>query len=779
MDVMVLKTQQWLNETYNGRTGYVSVSETGNTGWNTIYALRRALQIELGITATSSNFGPSTTAKFKERFPNGVHQQAIDDETENNIYGIIQGALWCKGYSTNASYITTHFYNGTGNGIKSMKTDAGMINPDSTVTLEVMKALLSMNQFKKVYGGSDSIRTIQQRLNREYSGYINYEPCDGIYGREMAESLIIALQSIEGFSVSEATGNFGNGTKSRLPIIPYTGNTYTTEEIGKAILLIRYALYCNGYTQVNIESNQWDILLENLIEQFQNELCLPVTKKCDTNTWMSLMISKGNPDRACTACDTRFEMTNEVLEYLKNNGYQIIGRYLTGGTFKGLRQDEPKRIISKQMKLFPIFQESGAELDYFTYARGEEDARKAVAAARKYGLPGDNVIYFAVDTDPTDPEITSYIMPYFRGISENITPTYKVGIYGTRNACTRVMNAGYAETCFVSDMSTGYSGNMGFKMPGNWNFDQFHEIKNLKIGNTTIDLDKDAFSGRYQPISSLYGDILTYNNYIVQLENLYIQYKESKSETYTPRIIARGITNFLRSFKYDKGLFYVAFLQGINNEFVNYVKNNNLNLYNNLKEYAESDNIALIDKAGGLIDIGHLAATVEGYAYGTLVDSFWLGWGGDLATAMKQVDSTHANNPNESYYSIAKRLIGKRSNFGYADICTDADAIKIAELIENSDSNHAFSDAIELYYGGLGLPLRYSYYLEDFGVNESESYTTAISQKMTNGFVNSVGVQILGGIPSNEAKQACCEAFSNFIIEYYDFYRWFNSTIIA
>ena len=37
----------------------------------------------------------------------------------------------------------------------------------------------------------------------------------------------------------------------------------------------------------------------------------------------------------------------------------------------------------------------------------------------------------------------------------------------------KFMGEGYAETCFVSDMSTGYSGNMGFKIPNNWNLDQF------------------------------------------------------------------------------------------------------------------------------------------------------------------------------------------------------------------------------------------------------------------------------------------------------------------
>lgn len=147
-DKMVLATQQWLNETYKNKTGYVSIKENGETGWNTIYALRRALQIELGITSTSSNFGPSTTAKFKARFPNGVQQQSPDDETENNIYGIIQGACWCKGYSTGASSITKHFYSGTGKAIQKLKSDAGCSDSSSTVSLNVMKALLSMDQFQ-------------------------------------------------------------------------------------------------------------------------------------------------------------------------------------------------------------------------------------------------------------------------------------------------------------------------------------------------------------------------------------------------------------------------------------------------------------------------------------------------------------------------------------------------------------------------------------------------------------------------------------------------------
>ncbi len=503
-DPMVEATQIWLNQTYGNNSGYNIIPENGNTGWTTIYALRRALQIELGITNTSDNFGPTTTARFIERFPNGVLQQTQGDPYQDNIYAIIQGALWCKGYSVGASSITRHFYGGTGDAIRSMKTDAGMVNPGSEVTVSVMKALLSMNQYKLISGGSGMIRYIQQELNRRFPGYIEYEPCDGVYGRQMNKSMIIALQALEGFSISQATGNFGAGTKSLLPILPYNGTTYSADTIKKFILLVRYALYCNGFNAY-LESDVYDSELIQKVSEFQTEMMLNVTGNVDVDTWMSLLLSKGNPDRSCTACDTRFEMTQERINYLLSNGYTVVGRYLTGGNFKQLRPGEPQRILNSGLKFFPIFQESGTNIDYFSSARGTTDALSAVHAAKKHGIPNNNVIYFAVDMDVTDAQITNYILPYFSSIKNKMTELnnmFKIGIYGTRNACSRVMNAGYATTCFVSDMSTGYSGNMGFSMPMNWNFDQFAEIQ-VVTQSGAWDLDKVAYSGRFSAVESL------------------------------------------------------------------------------------------------------------------------------------------------------------------------------------------------------------------------------------------------------------------------------------
>lgn len=70
---------------------------------------------------------------------------------------------------------------------------------------------------------------------------------------------------------------------------------------------------------------------------------------------MALLVSRGNTDRSSNGCDTRFEMTQDRLNILKANGYEVIGRYLTGGSFKELREGEVERIISNGMKLFPIF----------------------------------------------------------------------------------------------------------------------------------------------------------------------------------------------------------------------------------------------------------------------------------------------------------------------------------------------------------------------------------------------------------------------------------------
>ena len=55
-------------------------------------------------------------------------------------------------------------------------------------------------------------------------------------------------------------------------------------------------------------------------------------------------------------------------------------------------------------------------------------------------------------------------------------------------------------------MSTGFSGNLGFKIPDNWAFSQFANLEGsnaLGTGDGRIEIDKNAFSGRDQGVSML------------------------------------------------------------------------------------------------------------------------------------------------------------------------------------------------------------------------------------------------------------------------------------
>ena len=227
----------------------------------------------------------------------------------------------------------------------------------------------------------------------------------------------------------------------------------------------------------------------------------PVSQSVDAYTWMSLLTSCGNPNRPAKACDTRFEITDEFAEQLKADGYEIVGRYLTepgqeslnpADYFKAIRTGELERIVKHGLKYFPIFQEYSTKLTHFTPEAGKRHAQEAVKAAQRLGVP-PTVIYFAVDMDVYEYQVEDVIVPYFKAIQDNLSDGYGVGIYASRNTCSIVSEHGYSISSFVSDMSTGFSGNLGFPIPANWNYDQFAEISGY---HDKWDLDRVAYSGR-------------------------------------------------------------------------------------------------------------------------------------------------------------------------------------------------------------------------------------------------------------------------------------------
>ena len=522
VDQMVLQTQQWLNNTYGNDSRFNRVEENGQTGWATIYALTRALQIELGIQATADNFGP-TSRELYGRDP------LRPGNTNSNKNSILQGALWCKGYNAGHSTLDGIFDEYVAEGVRQLKEDAGLVNPDAIVTTNFMAALLSMMQFKLIPGtnGDSNIRIFQQYINRNFEVYCGIIPCDGIYDRNTNSASIYMLQALEGLPISVANGVFGPTTQACCPTVPYSnqqtdyfGHTYSEDEIEQFTYLLNVCLYVNGFGSGNFDS----IYRTELVSGFQRLSALQSNGVANLSTWMSLLISSGDPTRPAAGCDTRFQMTEDRLSLLKEHGYLYIGRYVTHadiqGEDKALQLGELDRIVSRGFGVFPIAQSSGDECTYFTRSQGVADTIQAEHDAAYEGIPRGATIYYAVDFDALDAEVTTNILPYFQGIHET-AKYYKVGVYGARNICTRVSEAGYATSSFVSDMSTGYSGNMGYRLPENWMYDQF---ANITISNAKVSLEIDKVAVR-NPISVNQANKVPIGYIIPQEEGIRWQYR--------------------------------------------------------------------------------------------------------------------------------------------------------------------------------------------------------------------------------------------------------------
>jgi len=490
MDQMVLQAQEWLNKTYIGKSGYTKIAEDGMTGQGTVTALIIALQIEIGISSPNGTFGPAT----KTACPTlSLNLSAA----ASNIVKILQHGLFCKGYNPSAA--TGIFGTNTQTAVNKVRSDAGL-DADGTVTPLLFKAILNTApMILDSVNGDSNVRYVQQYLNKNYNAYFDLIPCNGVYERNTNKALIYALQKEEGLVVGVANGTFGPTTQARCPILR-VGSTDMP-----FVRLLRFALICNQFVPDDSEGAYSQVLADK-VKEFQTFTNLPNKEGvADLDVWMSLLTSKGNTDRVVTGCDCATVITKDNVSVLTKNGYSVIGRYLAG-RYK-LSDEELQVLFQNDISVFPIFQRSGegisaTVLSYFTPSQAIRDAAEAIQAAINFGFRSGTVIFFAVDFDCYDNQVTSHILPFFRYLSNAFYNRnmrgYRIGIYGPRNVCSRICEAGYAHMSFVSDMSTAYSGNLGYPLPKAWAFDQIvtTTIANSDTGKS-IEIDKDVVRGIY------------------------------------------------------------------------------------------------------------------------------------------------------------------------------------------------------------------------------------------------------------------------------------------
>ncbi|MGW0499507.1 glycoside hydrolase domain-containing protein [Streptomyces sp. NPDC003007] len=491
-DEMVLRAQKFVNSVYGARIG-MTVEENGRTGWPVMYALTRALQWELGISSLSNSFGTTTLSTLQSKYPkiNGSTVKSAD------FCRIIQSGLYCKGYDGGS--IDGKYSDRVAASIAALKSDMGVSGayPGSDLVPKVFKGLLNMDAYVTVNNGSGAIREIQQWMNGRYVNRRDFFiiPCDGHHSRDVAKSLLYAIQYELGMADGTANGVFGPGTQSGLK-----NHTVAVGTTGTWALLFTAAMILNKRT-VPFGNFIGDV--KTGVQVFQSFAKLPVTGLGDFQTWASLLVSYGDQTRKGESCDGVTKITPARAQALKDAGYKYIGRYLynpstTSLPEKEIQPGELATIKQYGLRCFPIYQTWARSVDYYSVQQGVTDCMNAAYKAEEHGFKPGSRIYFAVDYDAVDEEVTSHVLPYFRSIKDQMNRMgnpYKIGIYGPRNVCSRVSAAGYSGASFVSDMSSGFSGNLGYTLPEGWAFDQI-VTKTVGSGAGAIEIDNNIASGR-------------------------------------------------------------------------------------------------------------------------------------------------------------------------------------------------------------------------------------------------------------------------------------------
>ena len=655
---MLQNTQMWLNYTYSGKSGYAEVPEDGGEASNSRYltfrGLTRALQIELGGLTVDGDFGDGTAARFDAVYPSGYGQIS----GEHNMSYIIQGACWTKG-QYNPGGFDGQFGPNTENAIKEFQADAG-ISQTGKVDGYILQGLMNTDDYS--YSGSSTSdegykHQVQMMLNERYYTQIGLTAPNGLWERKSHRNLIKACQIEWSITVD---GIFGNDAYNAAPTLSINTSGWTNSK-----RLLQAALAVNGFWPGGL-TGTFGSGTQSAVTQFQSFVCLGADGIAGKNTWASLLKSSGYSGRTATACDTATQLSLSQAQALKAAGYDTVGRYLTkvaGGIDKNLTANEISNLSTAGMKVFPIYQTYGNKVNYFTRSQGIYASIQAKSAAKDLGFPSSTVIYFAVDYDVLTAEIESNIIPYFQGIQFNMDGAFKIGVYAPRAVCVALSEAGLTEKSFVADMSSGFTGNIGVKMPDNWAYDQFAEITQSGIG-----IDKCIASPRATAILASQLTPQTEepieNDFTILglLHNAAIEYLQNEKNISSPSVndVNTLVMDFFRQDKYFQG-FWPQVAGGIDVDWCNWVNTEKgiYLLYEPGREYVAS-RILRDPITGSLLDIEHTIATLAAMLY----DGWWdeeadhlAGWAGDLIQLGNVLHDTKEN-LNEDYWNIVGRLVG-------------------------------------------------------------------------------------------------------------------------
>lgn len=730
-DQWVLASQQWLNKTFGSISGWTHVTEDGFTGQGTVNGLIEGLQNLLGISPVVASFGPTTWSKLQ------AHGNVTGSDSIKWVT-LVQAALYCKGYS--GASLDGKWAN-TLPSVQALSADLGLSGSVTGLTPKTFRALLSTDPAVKIAGGTDAARAAQQYLNATYGSHTGfyYNATGGVFDRSTQQNLVRGIQYELGQSDSAADGAFGPGTGGQLKAS--SASVVKVGSTGKWVALFKAALIFNGYpVTFNSTFTAADSAVVKRFQQFEAFTAANQTGIGDYATWAELIVSTGDPNRPGAGADMASTITAARAQSLKAAGYTIVGRYLTNEQVsnpldKKIKDGELQTIFGAGLRLFPIFEEGGYKTSWFTAAQGALDAQRAHDAAVAYGIPAGTTIYFAVDVDVIEAEVLADVVPYFRAVNtrmQSLGGDYVIGIYGSRNTCSIISDRGLAYSSFISGLSTGFSGNLGYPLPPNWAFNQIQTLT-IGSGSGAVQIDKNVTSGRDVGIDAVNQPASPNTTFLAWVDAVQAYADEWAASGNGIGVPAnRLVWQYLRYPTYgsggyggggsDKGALEWAFVAGqLDNGFIDFV---------NSKDIGRVDTFR--DPTGGTTEgTQHFAAAADSEMQHPLGSSGNItvgdagGWAGDW---LSLIDAWHhANKPDVADY-VATHLASTAGNevYGLEDWIIDVDAFLIAHRLLTTP-NLATNTAIRSHFSvGGGYATRYQdFYDIRFGGNDRRALEVA------------------------------------------------------
>lgn len=149
---------------------------------------------------------------------------------------------------------------------------------------------------------------------------------------------------------------------------------------------------------------------------------------------------------------------------IKAAGYDFVGRYLSKFSHKVIARTEAEALSAAGLMIVLVYEDAPTAASYFTPDRGTQDGTRAAQQASLLGAPDAATIYFTVDYDAAENDLTSAIIPYFqsvvgslRGFAAEHGPQYQTGVYGSGASCLAITGAGLATRGWRA-CSTGWRG---------------------------------------------------------------------------------------------------------------------------------------------------------------------------------------------------------------------------------------------------------------------------------------------------------------------------------